>query len=64
MLSDTDVEEILEAIESHYSGKLTDWETDFVHSIAEQWETRRTLTDKQRAKLSDIWDGFRTGRRT
>lgn len=65
MLSDSDVTEILEAIESHFYDKLNTWEQGFVDSITEQWDDGSgRLSDAQRAKLEEIWHGFRTGRRT
>lgn len=36
--------------------KLSAWEEEFIESIKEQFEDRGTLTDKQKAKLSEIWE--------
>jgi hypothetical protein len=64
-LSDSDVTEILEALESHFAGKLNQWEAEFVESVSDQWDDGNgRLSDRQRAKLEEIWNGFRTGRRT
>ncbi len=63
-LSDEDVDDVLEAISSHYTHSLTDWEDDFVHSVTDQWGRQRTLTPRQRTKLEEIWDEFASGRRS
>ncbi len=36
--------------------KLTSWEKDFVESITDQWERRRSLSDKQKEILGRIWE--------
>ena len=35
---------------------FTEWEYDFVESVAEQWEKRQSLTEKQQEALGRIWD--------
>lgn len=35
---------------------LNNWENNFIESIAEQWESRRSLSDKQKEVLGRIWD--------
>lgn len=54
-LSDSEVEEILDTIESHFSGQLSEWELEFVTSLTEQWAKKKFLTDKQCARLDQIW---------
>jgi hypothetical protein len=56
VLSDADVEGVLQALQGQFAGRLTSWETDFVESIADQWEDRRTLTEKQRIKLDQVFE--------
>lgn len=36
--------------------RLNDWESNFIESITEQWESRRSLSDKQKEVLGRIWD--------
>ncbi len=36
--------------------KLSAWEADFLDSIEEQLDDHKTLSDKQVAKLNDIWE--------
>jgi hypothetical protein len=40
---------------SNYSMDLTPWEEDFIDSIAEQFEERGTLTDRQIEILERIY---------
>jgi len=58
---DSQVEEVLEALEDHFSDQLTPWEFDFVASVREQWDERKTLTEKQRTKLDQIFERFARG---
>lgn len=58
-----DIEKVIDDIEeargvdpSRGGLKLSAWEEDFFDSIKEQFEDRGTLTDKQKAKLSEIWE--------
>lgn len=39
------------------SDRLTDWEKQFFESISDQWERNRRLSDKQKLRLGEIWDG-------
>lgn len=36
--------------------RLSKWETSFVESIQDQWERRRTLSERQKEILGQIWD--------
>jgi hypothetical protein len=35
---------------------LGKWELSFFLSVKEQWEQNRSLSDKQKLKLGEIWD--------
>lgn len=35
---------------------FTKWECDFIDSVAEQFEARGRLSEKQRETLQSIWD--------
>jgi hypothetical protein len=35
---------------------LSPWESDFVDSLAEQWEEREWLSERQTEILQKIWD--------
>lgn len=37
-------------------GRLSDWERSFVDSIGRQLAQGRSLTDKQSARLEEVWD--------
>mgnify|MGYP003396352444 CR=1 FL=1 len=63
MLDDSEVDDVLEALETHFADSLSPWEWDFVRSVGGQWEERRSLTDKQRAKLDSIFERFARGAR-
>jgi len=34
-----------------------DWEKDFLNSIREWWKKKRKLSDKQKRRLFEIWEG-------
>lgn len=36
--------------------KLTQWEEYFIESITDQWHHKRTLTDRQKEVLGQIWE--------
>jgi hypothetical protein len=40
---------------AHPVKNLTDWETDFITSISDQFDTKGTLSDKQFAILERIY---------
>jgi hypothetical protein len=42
--------------EERHEGKFTDWERDFIMSLARQVELGRTLTAKQKEILERIWE--------
>jgi hypothetical protein len=51
---DDDIEEMIE--EASARDDLTEWETEFLYSIAKQYEETESLTNRQRAKLQEICD--------
>ena len=53
---DSDIDSVLHALQFQFAERLTPWETDFVESLAEQWEERKSLTDKQRTKLDEVFE--------
>ena len=56
MIENEDVDDIVDALRRHYHERLSEWETKFVSSVVEQWEERGELTEKQRAKLEEVFD--------
>lgn len=61
--SDAEADEVLETLLGVFAGNLTPWEYDFCASLGDQREYGKSLTEKQRQKLSEIWEEFETGRR-
>jgi hypothetical protein len=57
-LSDKAIDYILAEFRRQISGepKLTKWEISFIESIADQWEKRRKLSERQKEILGEIWD--------
>lgn len=55
-LRDDEVEDVVETIETHFSGRLNDWETGFMESIRSQIDNGRSLTDNQKIKLDQIFE--------
>jgi hypothetical protein len=55
-LTDKSIDYILSHLETEIH--LTEWEKGFVESIADQWNRRRTLSDKQKLTLGQIWDRY------
>lgn len=53
----TEVQKMLDEISEDLSewDNVTEWESDFMDSIREQWERRGTLTPKQIERLEDIY---------
>lgn len=56
-------EEALETIQKHYSYRLTEWETQFIHNLQDNIDEYRAefgreylLTANQRRKLFEIFD--------
>lgn len=37
---------------------MTDWEHGFVKSVWEHWQLRKTLSDKQRQRVHEIYDKY------
>jgi len=61
-LPDSDIDDVLAALQGQFAARLTPWETDFVASLAEQWEERQSLTEKQRTKLDEVFERAATRR--
>lgn len=61
MLHDDEVDNVLEALDAHFGDRLSPWEVDFLASVGDQWEQRRSLSDKQRAVVERIWERFARG---
>jgi hypothetical protein len=57
-----DLDDLLAALQGQFAARLTPWETDFVASLAEQWEEQKSLSDKQRAKLNEVFERAATRR--
>ena len=36
--------------------RITKWERGFIESVADQWERKKFLTDRQKETLGKIWD--------
>jgi hypothetical protein len=56
-LTDKSIDYILSYLETEIHN-MTEWEKGFVESIADQWNRRRTLSDKQKITLEQIWDRY------
>lgn len=50
-----DTEQMITDCENRES-KLSDWERGFIDSLRHALERGKSLTDKQQAKLDDIWE--------
>lgn len=50
-----DIEDLISDCEAR-ADKLSEWEANFIQSVREQFDKRGSLTDRQYAKLSDIWE--------
>lgn len=55
-MNDDEVSDILDVIEKHFADRLSDWEMGFVESITSQVENGKALTEKQRAKLDQVFE--------
>lgn len=55
-LRDDEVEDVVEAIETHFSDRLSDWEMGFMESIRSRIDSGQGLTDGQRTKLDQIFE--------
>lgn len=52
---DDDTMQLIEDCEARES-RLSDWDRSFIDSIKHQLAAGRALTEKQAAKLDDIWE--------
>ncbi len=62
MLDANAIDEILAEFETklaagdgYRSYRLSDWEEDFVISVIDQWQQKRSLSEKQAEILERIW---------
>ena len=56
MLRDDEVDAVVEVLQTHFHDRLSEWETGFVQSVGEQRDAGRDLTDKQKAKLDEVFE--------
>ena len=63
MIAPDEVDEVLEALGGQFEDALSPWEHEFVESLQQQRDEGRTLTERQREKLGEVWEGFESGRR-
>lgn len=52
-LTDSAIDYIVKGMNTDF---LTDWEKGFFESVSEQWDRRRSLSEKQREILGRLWD--------
>ena len=38
------------------TGNITEWESNFIESVSDQWVRNRRLSDRQKEILGNIWD--------
>ena len=53
-LTDDAIEYILDNMDI---SRLSKWESGFVESVSDQWYRNHHLSDSQKLKLGEIWDG-------
>jgi len=58
-----EIGDVIEALQAHFADRLSIWETDFLESVAEQYEQGRLLSQKQTDKLSEIFEKVSRGGR-
>ena len=63
MIAPDEVDDVLDALWDQFVDALSPWEHEFVGSLRQQRDEGRTLTERQREKLGEVWDGFESGRR-
>lgn len=51
-----DCESVKDIPRSRGGPGFSEWELDFLESVADQFDERGTLTEKQREKLRAMWD--------
>jgi hypothetical protein len=52
-LTDAMVDQILEGLDE---SKLGEWEQGFLTSVRNWWKQKRKLSDKQKKRLSELWE--------
>ena len=55
-MDDAAVDFILDALSSE--DRLSAWERSFVESIRDQWDRNRSLSERQKECLGNIWDKY------
>jgi hypothetical protein len=58
-----EIGDVLAAIETHFSDRLSTWEEEFIESVTEQHEAGRLLSERQQTKLSEIFEKVSRGGR-
>ena len=56
MLEDDEIESTIDTLRGHYKDRLTGWEREFLDSIETQYDATGHLTERQKAKLDQIFD--------
>lgn len=62
-LRDDEVDDVIEAIATHYADRLSTWENGFMDSVSRARDDGRALTDTQKAKLDEIFERVSNGGR-
>jgi pullulanase/glycogen debranching enzyme len=52
-LTDSAINQILDNIDD---SKLSEWEKEFVTSVRAYWKKNKKLSDKQKKRLSELWE--------
>jgi hypothetical protein len=56
-MTDVNIDYIIGELKDSNHRQLSDWEkNEFIPSIADQWERKRYLTERQKEVLGKIWD--------
>jgi hypothetical protein len=55
-----EIEQLIDDCETR-EDRLSDWERRFIDSIAKQYAQRRSLTDKQKDRLDEVWEKATAG---
>ena len=55
-LTDKAIDYILDGLSTET--RLSQWEKNFVESLADQWTSRRSLSEKQKEVLGKLWDKY------
>jgi len=52
-MNDSAITQILDNLDTT---KLSEWEQGFVKSVKEWWKKNKRLSDKQKKRLSELWE--------